>query len=68
MRVPNHADELPDHVDPIPMPETKREAEMLLILLEAGLYPKCEADGLAQSGLVSRSKGIALFSIRDGQT
>ena len=50
MRVPNHADELPDHVAPIPMPDTKREAEMLLIFLEAGLYPKCETGGPAESG------------------
>jgi hypothetical protein len=28
----------------MPMPDTGREAEMLLILLEAGLYPKFETD------------------------
>jgi hypothetical protein len=44
MHVPSCADELPYHVDPMPMPDTRREAEMLLILLEAGFYPKCETD------------------------
>jgi hypothetical protein len=44
MHVPSCADELPGHVDPMPMPDTRREAEMLLILLEAGFYPKCETD------------------------
>lgn len=48
--MPEHADWLPEHVAPIPMPETEREAEMLLILLEAVLYPKCETNGSAQSG------------------
>lgn len=41
MHVPGHTDILTDGVAPIPVPDTKREAEMLLILLEAGLYPKC---------------------------
>lgn len=50
MRVPSCADELPDHVASTCVPETEREAEMLLLLLEAGLYPKCETDGPAQSG------------------
>jgi hypothetical protein len=40
MHRPDHASVLPDHLAPIPMPDTPREAEMLLILLEAGLYPK----------------------------
>lgn len=57
MHVPNHADELPDHVDPIPVPETKREAEMLLILLEAGLYPKYKADRNAKSGSITLCMG-----------
>jgi hypothetical protein len=49
MHVPSGTDELPDHVDPMPMPDTRREAEMLLILLEADFYPKCtEEDKSAQ--------------------
>jgi len=40
MHVPSHAGTLPAGTDPIPMPDTKREAEMLLILLDAGLYPR----------------------------
>lgn len=40
MHVPSHAGTLPDGAHPIPMPDTKREAEMLLILLDAGLYPQ----------------------------
>jgi hypothetical protein len=40
MHVPKHADTLPAGVDPIPVPDTKRGAEMLLILLDAGLYPQ----------------------------
>jgi hypothetical protein len=40
MHRPDHASVLPDHVAPIPMPDSSREAEILLILLEAGLYPK----------------------------
>ena len=37
---PSFASGLPAGVDPIPMPDTRREAEMLLILLDAGLYPR----------------------------
>ena len=40
MHVPRHAGTLPAGAHPIPMPDTKREAEMLLILLDAGLYPQ----------------------------
>lgn len=40
MHVPSHAGTLPDGAHPIPMPDTKWEAEMLLILLDAGLYPQ----------------------------
>jgi hypothetical protein len=36
-----HACTLPDGVDPIPVPDTDREAEILIQLLDAGLYPKC---------------------------
>jgi hypothetical protein len=42
MHVPSHSAALPDGVDPIPMPDTRGEAEMLLILLDAGLYPKLQ--------------------------
>jgi hypothetical protein len=44
MHVPAHASELPEDVAPIPVPDSRREAEVLLALLSAGLYPKC-ADG-----------------------
>jgi len=40
MHVPSHAGTLPAGAAPIPMPDTEREAEMLLILLDAGLYPR----------------------------
>jgi len=40
MHKPDHVSVLPGHVDPIPMPDSPREAIMLLLLLEAGLYPK----------------------------
>jgi len=40
MHRPDHASVLPDHVAPMPMPDSPREAEMLLILLDMGLYPK----------------------------
>jgi hypothetical protein len=54
MRRPNHASVLPDHVDPMPAPESPREAEMLLILLEAGLYPKI---GPAKSEKIQPDQG-----------
>ena len=41
MHVPSLSGTLPAGVDPIPVPDSRREAEMLLILLDAGLYPKC---------------------------
>ena len=40
MHIPSHSPALPDGVDPIPMPGSPREAEMLLTLLDMGLYPK----------------------------
>jgi hypothetical protein len=40
MHRPGHASVLPDRIDPMPMPDSQREAEMLLLLLEMGLYPK----------------------------
>lgn len=48
MHAPNHSGALPEGVDPIPIPDTPREAEMLLILLEAGLYPKCGEAGSSE--------------------
>jgi hypothetical protein len=36
------------------MPDTRREAEMLLLLLEADLYPKCETDNPASD----RTRGL----------
>lgn len=44
MHAPDHAGDLPPGVDPMPMPDTKEDAKMLLILLDAGLSPKCEPD------------------------
>ena len=41
MHVPAHASRLPEGVAPIPVPDSRREAEVLLMLLNAGLYPKC---------------------------
>ena len=40
MQRPDHATVLPEHIDPIPMPESPCEVELLLLLLKAGLYPK----------------------------
>jgi hypothetical protein len=40
MHKPKHASVLPGHIAPIPMPDSPREAELLVLLLEAGLYPK----------------------------
>ncbi|MCS3698369.1 hypothetical protein GGP73_003092 [Salinibacter ruber] len=40
MHRPGHASVLPDHITPIPAPDSPREAELLVLLLEAGLYPK----------------------------
>jgi len=41
MHYPDHASVLPDHVDLLPTPGSPREAEILLLLLEMGLYLKC---------------------------
>lgn len=43
MHPPDHADELPEHIDPIPIPATPKEAESLCLLLDPGLYPTCQA-------------------------
>jgi len=40
MHRPKRASVLPGHVSPIPMPDSPREAELLVLLLEVGLYPK----------------------------
>ena len=42
MHAPSHSAALPAGVDPIPVPDTEREAEMLLILLDAGLCPRIQ--------------------------
>ena len=42
MHAPSHSADLPAGVDPIPVPDTEREAEMLLILLDAGLCPRIQ--------------------------
>jgi hypothetical protein len=34
MHVPDHAGVLPEHTDPMPAPDSPREAELLLFLLE----------------------------------
>jgi len=53
MHVPEHASILPDHLDPIPIPDTKREAELLRFLPDADLYlqiqPKPRAAGTEES-------------------
>ncbi len=38
---PHHCHVLPAGIDPIPAPDTKQEAKMLCLLLDAGLYPTC---------------------------
>jgi hypothetical protein len=45
MHAPSLSGTLPAGVDPIPVPDTEREAELLVLLLEAGLYPKCKDEG-----------------------
>jgi len=40
MHVLNHGSVLPEHIDPIPMPDTCREAENLVLLLGVGISPK----------------------------
>ncbi|MCS3699394.1 hypothetical protein GGQ20_000697 [Salinibacter ruber] len=50
MHIPDHADILPEGVDPIPFPDTKEEAEMLRCLLNAGLYPTCADIGTQREG------------------
>lgn len=42
MRRPKHADELPDHLAQISVPETREEARLLLLFLESAFYSKCE--------------------------
>ena len=59
MHVPAHASRLPEDVAPIPVPDSRREAEVLLMLLSAGLYPKCadrqaRGDGKESVGKESR--------------
>lgn len=44
MHIPNHASALSDHISPIPMPDSKREAEVLYLLLDAGLCPRLQED------------------------
>ncbi len=45
MHKPKHASVLPDYIAPIPAPDSPREAELLVLLLEAGLYPKIDPAG-----------------------
>lgn len=40
MHEPDHSSVLPDHVASMPMPDSPREAELLVLLLEMGLYPQ----------------------------
>lgn len=67
MHVPDHANLLPEHVDPIPMPDTEREAEMLLLLLEAGFCPKCKADRPDESGQYCPRGQPSLFCAGGGR-
>lgn len=43
MQAPRHVRDRPD--GSIPIPDKAREAELLSMLLEAGLYPKCAPAG-----------------------
>ena len=40
MHCPNHADVLPDHIAPMPAPDSPGEAKLLVLLLDLGLRPK----------------------------
>lgn len=57
MHVPDHASVLPDHVDPIPVPDTEEEAWLLWLLLELGFYPTCGA-------LLERHDSVGPGSVR----
>jgi hypothetical protein len=49
MHVPSHSVALPDGVAPIPMPDAPQEAAMLVLLLDAGLYPQCASENKGRS-------------------
>ena len=54
MHAPGHSSVLPDHLNPMPMPDTKREAELLVFFLDSGVYPKIVIkEGLAEDLKVS---------------
>ncbi|CBH22775.1 hypothetical protein SRM_p61019 (plasmid) [Salinibacter ruber M8] len=44
MHVPAHASRLPEDAAPIPVPDSRREAEVLLAPRSAGVYPKCAGE------------------------
>lgn len=41
MHTPDHCHVLPAGIDPTPSPDTKQEAKILCLLLDAELYPTC---------------------------
>jgi len=49
MHVSSHSAALPDGVALIPMPDAPREAAMLVLLLDAGLYPQCSSENRGRS-------------------
>ncbi len=42
---PEHESVLPDHVSPIPRPESRAEARLLLLCLKIGFFPTYERAG-----------------------
>lgn len=56
MHVPDHTSILPDHIDPIPIPDTTEEARQLLLLIEMGFYPSCDCFSLEKNSYSGRSQ------------
>lgn len=60
MRTASHEDMLPDHVPPMPMPETRREARLLLLCLKINYMPtyeQKEEEGLGLTEAEIKARG-----------
>jgi hypothetical protein len=59
MHTAPHEDMLPDHVPPMPMPDNRKEARLLLLCLELGYMPTYEREdekglGLTETEIMAR--------------
>lgn len=57
MHTASHEEMLPDHVPPMPMPDTRGEARRLLLCLELGYMPTYEREeglGLTGAEIIAR--------------